>query len=351
MDEFEELDDYNDYNDFDYYDDYRDLDEELGENKYIDDGLSSKLSEIIRISKLITRTYKDIIYNEDNVTYLNHLKVLVNIENHLYDKLNLDIYNEITILSILRELENIYCKSLHNVFGAVCNDNIENMWLYRIDNKLSSIKAKQLTSLVGGIYNNDLSVLEYGLESIQYNEIEKALGNDFLRAYIFFLNEEIERCEDSILKHDLIETKYKLICTKNVLEEDLIFSKNNEDKFIYMTYGYVSDLVRSPKEFTDRIQKEVGFSYVDYALGNLELLHEVESGNDFLKTVFSLYFRAGLTLLYNNENYELFKEDIQLDVFGYDDIDIFSKVNLYLEETNNDIGKCKYLSLINPNNY
>lgn len=310
-----------------------------------------KLHEIIQISRLIGKVYKSIIYDDTNIMFLNELNRLVNIEKKLYQQLDLDVYKEATIRSILCEFENIYGKSLNNVFGAACNDDICDMWLYRIKEKLSYVEPSVLISLVKKVHNKDESISGDDLLDIQCSQINDALSNDFMRSFISFLDEEINSCEEGVLKYNLTETKYKLIYATNLLEEDLLSNKKQEDEFLYMSFGYISDLFLAPKELKNQMQQDAGLSYVDYAISNIELLHDFEDNDEFLNTIFSVYFRAGLTLLYNSKDYELLREDMKMDIMCEDSDNIFADIEEYLTESNRDIAKCKYLSLTNPNNY
>ena len=167
---------------------------------------------------------------------------------------------------------------------------------------------------------------------------------------MFFLDEEINKCEEGRLKQYLIETKYKLIYATSKLDDEFIENLNNKDNSLYISFSVISDLLLAPKELVNYVQEDSALSYLDYAVGNIELLNQY-GGEDELEKIFTIYFRAGLALMYNSENYELLMDDIKLDIIDDNGYDTFSCLDEYIREDNLDREKCKYLSIHRPNNY
>lgn len=332
------------------FDEYDDDFEDLEKDDYIDHNLTEKIIEIINISKDIAKIYKGIIYDNDNKTLLKELNILKKIENQLYQKLELNMSKLVTIKSMLREYGNVYGLSIDNTFGAVCNYDIENLWEYRIEDKIEKISKGKLDNIIKLINSSDKYIQKDELEDIQRTKIEEALSDDFIHAYMFFLDEEINKCEEGRLKQYLIETKYKLIYATSKLDDEFIENLNNKDNSLYISFSVISDLLLAPKELVNYVQEDSALSYLDYAVGNIELLNQY-GGEDELEKIFTIYFRAGLALMYNSENYELLMDDIKLDIIDDNGYDTFSCLDEYIREDNLDREKCKYLSIHRPNNY
>lgn len=330
----------------DQFDEYDDLEED----NYEDSELTEKIAEIITVSKAISKIYEGLIYDNDNKLLLKELISLKKYEDELYQDLELDMYKIITVKSILREFENIYGLPIDNAFGAACNYDIGNLWVYRIEDKVLEISKGNVDNVIRLINSGDAHILRSDMEDIQRTKIDEALSDDFMRAFIYFMDEEINKCEEGNLKQYLIETKYKLIYMTSKLDNELIEPSKKDNQPLYISFGVISDLLQAPKSLTNDMQEEAGLSYLDYAIGNVELLKEYDE-EDALQKIFSIYFRAGLALMYNNENFEELMEEVKSELMDDYGKDIFSCLNEYVETNNKDKEKCRYLSLLRPNNY
>ena len=331
--------------DFNNYDDF---DENLKE-EYDEDNLSKKLVEIIGISKDMAKIYKALIYDNDNKLLLRELSLLKKQEQCLYQDLELDMHKALKIKTILREFENIYGLSINNSFGASCNYDIEDLWAYRIEDKVLGFSKDSLEKVIKLINNGDIYISKDDMQDIKTTVLDDALSLDFVRAFIYFMDEEINKCEDGNLKQYLIETKYKLIYTTDKLDDTLIKENTKPKSPLYINFGLTADLLSIPRTLMNSIQEDIGLTYLDYAVSNIELLNEYSDEKE-LQMIFSIYFRAGLALMYNCENYEAIIEDIKLDID--DGINgAFSCLEEYLDIDNPDKEKCKYLSFYKPENY
>lgn len=331
----------------DQFDDTYDNYDDVEDDSYEYNELTEKLAEIIDVSKDISKIYKGLIYDNDNKMLLKELRSLKKYEDELYQKLDLDMTKIIVVKSILREFENIYGLSIDNPFGAACNYDIENLWTYRIEDKIADISKGGLDNIIKLINISRDRIPEDDMDDIQRIKIDEAISDDFYRAFIYFLDEEIEECEEGFLKQYLIETKYKLIYITAKLDNEFIEEIKKENKPLFINFGMISDLLLAPKSLTNNIQEEAALPYLDYAIGNVELLKEYGEEKEFQK-LFSIYFRAGLALMYNCENYDLLIEDIKSEIMNDDS---FSCLEQYVQTNNPDKGKCRYLSLYRPNNY
>jgi len=311
---------------------------------------SEKFAKIIVVSKKIARVYKEIDYGVKNDSLFKQLKELKEEEDSLYKQLNLDLGTKVTLDILRQNLEIIYGKNINNTFGAVCNDNIDDLWLHRIAQKLSYKPMDELRSITSQILNEKLEISMANLESIQEDQLEEVLNRDFIRAFVYFLDDEIKNTDNQALKNNLIVTRYKLTYISSLLEEQMINNGNSSDKYLYMTFGCICDLLQMPKDFVCINQEEISLTYVDNALGNLEMLNNFDNDNEKLKTIFKVYLRAGLALLYNNDAYELIIDELKSDILSNGGEEVLSSVDKYFDIDNKDVIKCKYLSFLNPNN-
>lgn len=333
------MDQFNEFDEFD--DDYDDLEEE----RYEDKVLTEKVAKIINVSKAIAKTYQAIIFDNDNKILLNELKQLKKYENQLYSELDLmDMPKLVAVKSILREFGNVYGFQIDNPFGAACNHEIKDLWAYRIEDKMVSFSREKLDNVIRLINRNDVYISKEDMEDLQRTKIDEAISDDFVHAFIYFMDDEISKCEEGNLKQYLTETKYKLTYITSKLDDELIENSNDYNKPLYIYFCMISDLLSAPRSLANDIQEETSLTYLDYAIGNIELLKEY-GGAEELEKIFTIYFRAGLALMYNCENYELLIDDIKLDVIDDNGGDTFSCLEEYVQANNLDRGKCRYLSL------
>lgn len=330
---------------YDELDEFDDEYDDLEEDSYDEEELTEKIAKIINVSKAIANTYQGIIFDNDNKILLNELEQLKKYENQLYEDLDLmDMHKLVAVKTILREFGNVYGFQISNPFGAACNHEIKDLWAYRMEDKMMAFSKGKLDSVIRLINDKDAYISNDDMEDLQRTKIDEALSDDFVHAFIYFMDDEIVKCEEGNLKQYLIETKYKLTYITSKLDDDLIENAKNDNKPLYIYFGMISDMLSAPKAITNDIQEESALTYLDYAIGNIELLKEY-GGSEELEKIFTIYFRAGLALMYNCENYELLIDDIKLDVIGDNGDDTFSCLKEYVQTDNLDKGKCRYLSL------
>ena len=119
------------------------------EDDYDEGNLTDVLIDIIDISKQIGTLYKDLIFSTSNSEMvLNKIEMLKSEEDSFYDELQLDFYKEQTIRSILLELASMHGKDLDNVFCAAVNDDIDNLWIYRIMDRITIHEDKLMIELI-----------------------------------------------------------------------------------------------------------------------------------------------------------------------------------------------------------
>ena len=74
---------------------------------------------------------------------------------------------------------NIYGFAIENPFGAACNYEIKDLWMYRIEDKISSLSKGSLVNIINQIKCDDINILPDELEDIQRTKIDEALSDDF----------------------------------------------------------------------------------------------------------------------------------------------------------------------------
>lgn len=330
-----------------------DMFDEIDENELYEENYLVYLTEIIKLSKKISRLYQAMIYDGLNNEILMELKKAKNIEDSLYKEMDLDFNKELEIRNVLFELSTLHGKDINNTFSSVCNEDVEDLWLYRIIKKIAIHKDNDLGSFLKKLRDNKNDIDVEELRNIQEDKFEKSLYDDFNRAFVYFLNEYIEQSDDEGLKFYLNKVKYQLIYVFDFLEDSMLFEKTSSPKDLFLQSRMISGLLNMENEQINSIQEHLGIECLDHAVSSLELIDEFENDeNKNLVVILSTYIRAGLSILYNHENYEDIIEEFKYDYDLQDDCEDIEFITNHFKEENNivDREKCKYLSFKNLDN-
>lgn len=324
------------------------------------------LKEVIDLSKRIGKCYEILIEEErlnqkENGVYieiLEQIKKYKSQEELLYKKLELDAERVMFIKSYLSTLSVIHCKNLNIKFSAACNNSISELWLHRVNDKLSFYSEDSVTLATYLKLSNE-DIPEDKLDQFKELVIEEELNNEFFKAFTYFLEEKIENCEDTLMKDYLINVKYNLFFTHTPLEEETIKDNFKRKDFLSFSFNIYGNLMNFHNDRTDGIVEDCSYDYCSYATDNILQMIDFEyHDTKHLQEIYSIYFRAGLSLSYNSKTFnnhllaliERIGDDKTQDPTT--DIILDKLIYRYLNSSINgnslDKGKCKYLSLFKP---
>jgi len=311
--------------------------------------------QIINNTKAISKVYERLIYldsseekdTDDYNALIIILNDLIDEEQKLYKKLNLDrekdnfIWNHLIKSNQFEYIED-------GLFSTCCNENTSDIWFFRIFNRLKEFKEvydKEDIQIISEEYTDPLELVEY----LKEKKLRDFIDNDFQRAFIYLLEEDINKCDNYCTKDYFVRAKYNLLFVSPMLENDLLENNFHNKKDFYFYFPFVADVMKLDNNYKKEIQSDEAYNNcMDSIEGLKELLElgdDIEEFQDTTFKILSVYFRTGLSLLYNQKDYEEIISDIVSNVTGdEEDERIVEIIDDALIKTDNDKVKCKYLS-------
>lgn len=294
---------------------------------------------------------------EEFIGLVSILKGLVKEEDELYKQLNLTKEKSNNLWEYFVRRYNINEDEHNFQFADACNEEISNIWHYRIRNKLDYYvpEYEENSEYVKSLkeeFGDSLAAQEY----LQEGKFREAINNDFERAFIYFLKEEIHNSDDHWMNYYCYEALYNLSFITPNLENELLDVNFEMSKDLYFLSPIVADRLRITSSFMEEIQEDATYSYCNDAIEALNQLQQTDLGDSYIDynvNLLSIYFRAGLAISYNRKSYKEIVDNTVAQIEFKDDSEYDNSdfVDSCLEKTKTDIQKCKYLSLFNRNRY
>lgn len=321
--------------------------------------------DIVKCTRDIAKVYSRLCsiddFTEDNYNNTDYslikieLKKIIEEEQNLYKLLNL---NEEKAEILKKHLKSNY--GLNNTmyeepFIAACNDLTEEIWFYRIEQKLLDLVPK----FEKGCEHVQNLVKEYGdclelREYIQEGKLRESISYDFSRVFICFLQDSTVDLEDYSLIVSLSNAIYNMSFITPNIEEELINNNFRSSDEFYFLFPIVADVLNIDHNFMSEIQEDSTFNFCNDAMDALMELNDVGDDEEFLrfnKLILSIYFRAGLAISYCHKDFKNIFDNVILQTMNAENEESRDEfIDSCLESLEDDKQKCMYLSLINPKN-
>ncbi len=314
----------------------------------------------IDICNVYSRMFSISNFSDDNnnkeefIGLVSILKVLVKEEYELYKQLNLNEGKSNNLWEYFIRRYNISDDKHNFQFADACNEEISNIWHYRIRNKLDYFvpQYEENSEYVESLkeeFGDPLAAQEY----LQEGKFREAINNDFERAFIYFLKEEIHNPDDHWMNYYYYEALYNLSFITPNLENELLDVNFEISKDLYFLSPIVADRLRITSSFMEEIQEDATYSYCNDAVAAINQLQQTDLGDsyiDYNANLLSIYFRAGLAISYNHKNYQEIIDNVvaMIELQEENEYDSSDFVENCLNKSNSDKEKCMYLSLCNP---
>lgn len=317
-------------------------------------------NKIIYDTQMISSVYERLLYIEfmEDKNYciynglLNELKRLIKEEKELYNTLNLKTSKKVDLLEYLEKSNKFNYNPEKNMFTSACNKNTKDLCIYRICNKLDEYSNlnNELIEQLKIEFDDDEELVNQFLKELKFRT---AINDDFERAYVFFIQEEINKSTDVSMKDYLTKLRYNLSFITTNIEKELVENNFNNSNDFYFIFPFIGDRLNIDKEYQKNIEEDEIYNYSFTTIENIkEVLQLDDSMEDYKNKsikVLSLYFRAGISILYAHDNYEEFIDNLGNGISEYEEVDKTNQIiEMCLEESKIDVVKCKYLSMCNP---
>jgi len=321
------------------------------------------LEKIILISKKISDAYFRLYEEEKNnncetVNYSKLLRELAQIkkeEQQLYDELQLTPDKSNDLQDYIIKTEKSFTIKENNVLEAITNIDSRTLYIYRILNRLKNGFFKSNEEWIKYLLDNNVFFSKGDAKRyIAYRRFDESLENDFENAFVYFLNQDtIEEAEDEFLKSLCIKVKYDLSYISETVENRLMTDEYYDKDSLYFTFPFIAEFYKINKDNAEDLQFQASYNYCGEALKHLLIKDELVKecfGLEF--TLYFIYMKAGLSLVYPLEDYDALIESLEEEICSINDSTnnkLSITTNALLEEMSyvgQSKDKCKYLHFV-----
>lgn len=321
------------------------------------------LNEIMDHNYTIRILYKNLMYmeitnNKDTDNYrkcLTDLKGAIDVEKELYSKLQLTPIKSRSIIRSLVLTSDGYSVEENNVLEVIANSNLSNLEFCRLLIRLEDYAIKH-DDIYEQFLKGDPLVINHKdlMNFIVTSRLIKADNNDLERAFIYFNQKEIEKCEDGDVRDQLIMIKYALSFISGNVEEVLLDNNFEVSDDLYFSSGFHADLMKIPKEKLDKMQISFGYNGCRKAIN--EMMYYDDTETDFPaieleQSIWSSYLKSSVSFFFNTSQGEKEIDEVKRQVFDFND-QICNQASQStdfifecLDEAKTEKTKFKYLSL------
>ena len=200
--------------------------------------------------------------------------------------------------------------------------------------------------------NNDLEKTTFeGIKNvIMESMLKEEINSDFQRAFVYFLGEDIKDVNNDFIKDGFSTVRYNILFTTPKIESELMDNNLQNKEDLYFVFPMTASILRLDYNKYRYIQKSEA---ITFCIEAMEKIIDLESGleasmfKDLNMALFSTYYRAGLSLIYNHKNYKkCINEIIEDTAVNNDNNHVCNKIiDDVVLKVKSDISKCKYLTL------
>lgn len=333
---------------------------------------------ITGITKTIAIVYERLLFvdfmkeKKDSIMYLDiikNLKQLVVKEELLYKLLDINYENEDVLWNYFVKSNNLKNFAIEDQFADVCNSDIKSLWKYRVFNRFQDNLPTRIQ--IVPIDNSDSSFDDdeyieesdediYYIESNKFEELENtikydmlrdAINDDFQRAFVYFLGEDIKEETNEFIKDGFSTVRYNILFITPEIEKELLDNNLQNKEELYFGFPMKSCLLQINYNKYKEIQKEEAKAFCLDAIDSMITLEQEEKEDsnftELNKELFSTYYRTGLSLMYNHNDYKEFIDEVveESTIDDYSNNSCNDIVEKSLTKIKKDSVKCRYLSL------
>lgn len=278
------------------------------------------IKRISDLTKLITRAYQNMFFEEmENGTNTNHynflLEELLKLKEEeaiLYDKLELTPEKANRLIEYLMLTRQLPMREKNNVLNSFYGIDSKPFYIYRILNKLENFCKNnddkfQDWLIVNSIFPNKEEAKEY----ILYLKLFSALNDDFEKSFMYFNELTLKNTDSVASKETLSKVKYNLCTISENIEYEFINNHFLEKDSIYFSFPFIAEMNRINEKSIKNFQINCSGEYCAKAIENL--LCPNQSIDDIFmieKDFFSSYLKAGLSLIYPLDEYDIMLDAI-----------------------------------------